>query len=83
VVADIFVALKSFDEIHSSHHPHKQKSKTDFEGEGTTEVLELLAQQHITLQNTALATNIAVGAFYWKSQYLNLNRYYGNQWGVW
>jgi hypothetical protein len=35
--------------------------KTDPEGEGTTEVWELLAQQHaITLQNTAAATNIAL-----------------------
>jgi len=77
VVADVFVALKLFDEIWSSHHPHKQ---TDPEGEGTTEVWELQAQQHnITLQNTAVATNIALGVFYWKSQYLNLYWYYGNQ----
>ena len=44
MVVEIFVALKLFDEICSSHHPHKQKSKTDLEGECTTEVLELLAQ---------------------------------------
>jgi len=83
VVADVLVALKSFDEICSSHHPHQEKSKTDPEGEGTTEVCELLAQeQDITLQNTAVATNIALGVFYWKSQYPNLNWYYGNQRGV-
>jgi hypothetical protein len=35
-----------------------------------------------TTYHTALATNIAHGAFYWKSQYLNLNWYYGNQRGV-
>jgi hypothetical protein len=69
--------------ISSSHHPHKQKSKTDPEDDGTTEVWELLAQQHdITPQNTAVATNIALEVFYWKSQYLNLNWYYGNQRGV-
>lgn len=82
MVADVFVALKSFDEICSSLHPHKQKSKTDPESEGTTQVWELLAQQHITLQNTAMATNIVLGVFYWKSQYPNLNWYYGNQRGV-
>lgn len=83
MVAEVFVALKLFDEKCSSHHPHKQKSKTDPEGEGTTEVWELQAQQHdITLQNTAMATNNALGVFYWKSQYLNLNWYYGNQRGV-
>jgi hypothetical protein len=82
VVAGVLVTLKSFDEIRSSHHPHKQNSKTDPEGEGTTEVWELLTQQHdITLQNTAVATNIALGVFYWKSQYLNLNWYYSNQRG--
>jgi len=69
--------------ICSSHYPHKQKSKTDPEGESTKELWELLAQQHdITLQNTAVTTNIALGAFYWKSQYPNLNWYYGNQRGV-
>lgn len=53
------------------------------EGEGIKEVWELLAQQHaITLQNTAVATNIALGVFYWMSQYLSMNWYYGHQRGV-
>ena len=66
------------------HITHKSRSpKTDPEGEGIKKVWELLAQQHvITLQNTALATNIALGVFYWTSQYLSLNWYYGHQRGV-
>ena len=64
MVADVFVALKSFDEICSSHHPHKQKFKTDPEGEGTTEVWELQAQQHdITLRTLMWQQILHLGYF--------------------
>jgi hypothetical protein len=34
------------------------------------------------LRNIVVATNIALGVFYWKSQYLSTNWYYGHQKGV-
>jgi hypothetical protein len=66
------------------HITHKSgRPKTAPDGEAIKEVRKPLAQQHIiTLQNTAVATNIALGVFYWKSQYPSLNWYYGYQWGV-
>ena len=74
-----FCGLKIVWYVHHTTHI-RRSPKTDPEGEGTTEVRELLAQQHaITLQNTAVVTNMALGVFYWKSQYLNQNWYYGNQ----
>jgi hypothetical protein len=51
--------------LYVHHITHKSRSpKTDPEGEGIKEIWELLAQQlAITLQNTAVATNIALGVF--------------------